>query len=173
MERIPNEVLIHVFYFVTRKQELALISLVCRHWNMFAFACLYHTLYLGRQSDVESISERIMSETQNGALLSISLVLRRFIFDPIRYRGRGEARSFPEQAISKLVHLEHLSWDFLEIPESHMMPAFRDHCPNLRSVEMRVRYDVFTGDHGKRQILCARVKLAHIDVGSQMWMFVM
>ncbi|KAF8607044.1 hypothetical protein BDV93DRAFT_332739 [Ceratobasidium sp. AG-I] len=146
MEGIPNEALIHVFSFFTRRRELALISLVCRHWNMLAFAGLYHTLYLGRQTDVESISDRILSETENETPLSVCRVLRRFIFDPIRYQGKGEAQSFPEEAISKLVHLEHLSWDFLEPPQSYIMLAFRDHCPDLRSLEIKVRHDIFAGD---------------------------
>ncbi|KAF8607042.1 hypothetical protein BDV93DRAFT_332663 [Ceratobasidium sp. AG-I] len=140
MERLPNETLMHVFSCVSRRRDLALASLVCYNWNVLAFAYLYHTLHLGRQIDVDSIAERILSEPEDNTLNShrISSVLRCLTIDPIRYEPGGQAQSFPKQAVSKLVHLEHLSWSFLESPQSRFMPAFRYHCPNIRSVELKM-----------------------------------
>lgn len=138
MESIPDEVLIHIFFFITRRRELAHVSLVCRHWNTLAFAELYRTLYLMRQIDVESISERILfeSEYEASASLRISTVLRCLIAGPI-YR-EGNPQHFSKQVISKLVHLEHLTWDDPESLQPCNMLTYKQHCPNLRSVALRI-----------------------------------
>ncbi|KAF8607038.1 hypothetical protein BDV93DRAFT_542618 [Ceratobasidium sp. AG-I] len=146
MERVPNEVLIHLFSVVTRRRDLAHVSLVCRRWNILAFADLYRTLYLGQQRHVDSIAQRIRSEFESGSSVSlhISHVLRRLIIDPARYEEDEEEEGewshfFSEQVISKLVHLEYLSWDAPRPPQPRTTLAFTEHCLQLRSVELKIR----------------------------------
>ena len=150
MEYLPNETLIHIFSFITRRRDLALVSLVCRHWNTLAFADLYCTLYLERQADVDLISKRILAKPKDKTLNShcISSALRHLTIDPLRYTGGEPAKSFPKKAVFKLANLEHLAWTFVQSPKSHITPVFRDHCPNLRSVELKILYGDYRA-HGE------------------------
>lgn len=162
MEHLPNETLIYIFSFITRRRDIAGVSLVSHRWNMLVFAKLYHTLYLGQQTDADLIAERILSEPEDESLdsLRISSVLRRLYIDPARYGAEGEASTFPKEVISKLVHLEHLSWTFIEPPKCRITPTFKHHCPNLRSVELKIIYGSF-GGNSEFQILSAHVEPTH------------